>query len=77
MREKTMRPFSTGTEYAGWHSANCDKCKKYNEDINQTCIYEYEIGLACIDDGTISEKSANKIGLPSQFNCKLKEQTNE
>ena len=66
----TIIPFSCGSEYTCWHSNNCCKCKKYSENIDNTCRLEYALAYACVTDGKMKKSIYDKIGLPN--NCKLK-----
>ncbi len=64
MNEKSIRPFSNGSEFDSWMSSNCYKCEKYitNDDGYSTC--EIENGIACgAIDGVISHAIATRMGM--------------
>ena len=57
-----MIPFSNGSQFMDWLSANCDRCKKYNEDVDKTCDIEYALGMAYVNDGKITDEMAKRCG---------------
>lgn len=63
---KRVRPFSNGTEFMSWQSANYDKCSRYSnvssKRSNAKCKLAFDLDFACVDDGTISTETALKIG---------------
>jgi len=79
--EKTLRPFSTGTEFMIWSVNNCEQCKKANmkaTDREDTCPMEYDMSIASISDGLIPLESAEKIGYKTKpythlLGCKEKQ----
>jgi hypothetical protein len=79
--EKTIRPFSSGTEFMAWYVDNCEQCKKANftaTERENTCPMEYDIALASVGDGLIPLESAERIGLKTEpythlLDCKEKE----
>jgi len=65
-------PFSSGSEFAGWESANCDMCKK--SAINNPkkvkygegpCELDNALGTACLGDGKITADQYQRLGFPS------------
>lgn len=61
-----VRPFSNGTEFDWWTSANCDRCCRYSnvssKRNNAKCKLAFDLDYACATDGMISTKTALKIG---------------
>ena len=60
MRDRVV-PFSSGTEYAEWVAANCDRCK-YGFDDWYNCEIQIALDMAYLDDGTIPGYIAAAIG---------------
>lgn len=64
---KRITPFSNLTDFMSWQSNNCDKCCRYSnvssKRQNARCTLAFDLDFACIDDGTISLGTAEKIGL--------------
>lgn len=75
---KRIRPFSNGTEFEIWTSQNCDKCCRYSnvssKRSNAKCKLAFDLDFACVDDGTITIKTAEKIGLKDGY---LKDKCND
>ena len=59
--EKRVRPFHAGTQYLTWENANCCRCEKYSDDAS-ACDLMYALAVACLDDGTVSDDVARRIG---------------
>lgn len=59
----TIRPFSSGTEFADWENANCARCSHTGQDAWKdggeyhwgTCEMEDRLTEACIGDGQVPE----------------------
>ena len=68
---KRMAPFSNLTDFYIWQSNNCDKCCRYSnvstKPSNAKCKLAFDLDFACIDDGTISIKTAENIGLKGGY----------
>lgn len=60
--EKRYRPFSNGTEFDSWQSANCQCCSLCNINEYPTCKGDEGLTLALFDNGQISEEVADYIG---------------
>jgi hypothetical protein len=61
MTEIRIQPFYCGSQYMDWLTANCERCKKY--DLEQSsCEIDSALFEACIDDGTVSEEIAVRMG---------------
>lgn len=60
-----VRPFSNGSQFADWTASNCERCAK-GAPIGSaewpTCPIEYALAYACIDDGTITQEIADRMG---------------
>lgn len=73
-----VMPFSNGTEFMRWQERNCLQCCRYSnvssKRSNAKCKLAFDLDFACIDDGTISSKTANKIGLVGNY---LKDKCND
>lgn len=65
MSEK-IQPFSNLTEFISWKDRNCDKCCRYENTStnikNARCRLSFHLDLASVSDGTISTRTALKIG---------------
>ncbi len=61
---KKIRPFSCGSQYGDWDLNNCDQCKKgaKEPDNEIQCELQNDLVYAYFDDGTISKKTAKRIG---------------
>lgn len=70
-KKKTMQPFSNGTEFDWWTSKNCDRCCRYSnvstKRSNAKCKLAFDLDFAYVDDGTISLRTAEKIGLEGGY----------
>lgn len=55
--KRTVRPFSTGSQYMDWEAKNCDGC-----DLRHRCSILRALAFACIDDGTITATMATRMG---------------
>lgn len=70
MTTETIRvtPFYCGTQFMDWQESNCCNCKKYNPDpetgleIEGECTILDALGIAAIDDGTVSVEIAKRMG---------------
>lgn len=66
-QKKTMQPFSNGTDFMHWHDNNCSQCCRYSnvstKRSNAKCKLAFDLDFAYVDDGTISLRTAEKIGL--------------
>lgn len=60
-RAKRYRPFANGSQYADWEASNCVRCTQYAEE-DPTCPIMYALALACLDDGTVDEDIARRMG---------------
>lgn len=71
-KEERIIPFSRGTEYMFWQTANCDNCEKYeNESVEPEqagCKLAYYIDLASVTDGTIPKWVADRVGFTEKKN---------
>lgn len=71
---KRITPFSNLTDFMSWQSNNCDKCCRYSnvssKRQNARCTLAFDLDFACIDDGTISLGTAEKIGLEGCYKKK-------
>lgn len=59
-------PFSSGTQYADWEANNCELCRKgvgYGfAPMEWRCVLQKAISFAAVDDGTVSEEVARRMG---------------
>lgn len=66
-KEKKIHPFSNGTEFMHWHDNNCSQCCRYSnvstKRSNAKCKLAFDLDFAYVDDGTITIKTAQEIGL--------------
>lgn len=60
--KKKIYPFSNGSQFMDWAASNCDRCKKSTESGDFTCDIQKEISYAAIDDGSVSEDIAKRMG---------------
>lgn len=67
-RENECRPFSNGSEFSDFVWKNCDHCKKFNDNIDKTCAFEFSIGYACLGYGKVLKKHRDKYILNGE--CK-------
>lgn len=67
MSKQRITAFSNLREFMSWQSNNCDKCCRYSnvssKRENAKCKLAFDLDFACVDDGTISIQTAEKIGL--------------
>lgn len=65
--ETNVVPFANGTQYDDWCASNCERCKKsdYFND-GPGCDLEESLLLACFADGTITEQTAQRIGITGE-----------
>jgi hypothetical protein len=64
MNEKSIRPFSNGSEFDSWMFSNCYKCEKYITNDDEYSLCEIENGIACgAIDGVISHAIAIRMGM--------------
>jgi hypothetical protein len=56
-----QRPFSNGGQFMDWCASNCDRCVKSFNDGGE-CDIEEALFIASIDDGTVSEDIARRMG---------------
>ena len=68
---KRFAPFSNLTAFCSWQSNNCDRCCRYSNVSsvrkNAKCKLAFDLDFACVDDGTISLETAEKIGLEGGY----------
>lgn len=59
-----IRPFSSGSQYGDWKSSNCARCKKFDPNCArpEACEIDYAVGVAYLDDGTVSVEIARRMG---------------
>jgi len=58
-----MRPFSCGSQYGDWTSANCERCTKAAEGYAwPTCEIEAALCEAYCGDGEITDRIAARMG---------------
>lgn len=71
MTEKMISVFANGSEYGWWLSRNCERCKKYDPTFETvpTCEIDEAITEAAMDDGTVPESIAKRMGLIDGFRC--------
>lgn len=58
-------PFSNGTQYMDWQESNCCTCAKYRPDETdeeKCCPIEYALSFAAIDDGSVTDEIARRMG---------------
>lgn len=77
MTEKRERPFSCGTQFADWVSANCDRCTH-----SKKCDIVNALSEAFWGDGSVSIEIAKRMGCESpetrfQWKCGEWEPTEE
>jgi hypothetical protein len=64
--EKRYRPFSNGSQWYDWQDSNCFRCKRVDvSDPDRpvsTCPILEALNRACVDDGTVSEEIARRMG---------------
>lgn len=50
-----------------WEERNCFRCRKsYDEDTNQyRCDIDKALTVACVDDGSVSDDIARRMGYPA------------
>ena len=67
--EKRIRPFSNGSQFGDWATANCDRCKKggVNNEFELKCELEQALTVAYFGDGMISASQGARIGLPQIY----------
>lgn len=62
---KNIIPFSNATDYQCWLSANCEKCRKYHEDLDNRgyskCEIEGAIALSSCGEG-LTEEMIKRMG---------------
>ena len=63
---RTIRPFSTGTQYMDWEASNCGRCIKAStkEEFERgefACSIEMELAYGTVGDGTISDDAATRM----------------
>lgn len=67
MSKDRITPFSNLTEFISWQNNNCNQCCRYSnvsvKRQNAKCKLAFDLDYACIDDGTISLETAEKIGM--------------
>lgn len=64
---KRVRPFSCGMQYMDWLDRNCCRCARYSYDAARqvvlcSCPINRAISLACVSDGTITQRMAERMG---------------
>ncbi len=63
-------PFSNATDYQCWLYANCEKCKKYHEDLDEhgysKCEIEGAIVLSSCGEGLTEEMVQRMGGVQSE-----------
>ncbi len=58
-----IRIFSNGSQYADWKASNCHRCTKFSGyDSLPTCDIDMSLGLANVNDGTVSQEIATRAG---------------
>ena len=58
-----QRPFSNGGQFMDWCASNCDRCVLGNANRESgACDIEQALALAYLDDGTVSEDIARRMG---------------
>ena len=66
-----ITPFANLREFISWKDNNCDQCCRYENKStkanNARCRLAFYLDLACVDDGTISLRTANKIGYDGTY----------
>lgn len=72
MSKNRVSIFSNGSQYMDWMDRNCCECAK------EVCEYQRAISVAAIDDGTISNEIAKRMGytdpLEYTWDCPEKEE---
>lgn len=65
-RQKRIRIFAWASQFAAWERYNCEKCKKdYDDDKGKyPCDLQKILTAACMDDGTVGEEFAKRLGKP-------------
>jgi hypothetical protein len=59
----SVRPFSTGSQYADWTDKNCANCWKAVKSSKRfNCSIEKELGKAYWDNGEIPDEIAARMG---------------
>ena len=71
-------PFSNGSQFSDWQSANCERCKKFTPSVENPpkCELDYEIGMAYLGDGRVTLDIARRMGYldhPESYNWKCGE----
>lgn len=58
-------PFYCGTQRLDWKCYNCDFCtKRYTDEDKWRCDLEKAIDSSFMDDGSVSDETARRMGLP-------------
>lgn len=70
MTKAKIHPFSTGSQYADWEDKNCFDCWKYRPKRSggNGCVLSNALAEACIGEGTITQKIADRIGYDPNAN---------
>ena len=67
-------PFSNYTEFEGWKVNNCEECVMYEDKSTKRsqakCKKAFDLDLASVSNGEITEETYDWIGLPD--NCRFK-----
>lgn len=70
MSDHPYHPFSNGTQYADWQSANCFRCTKYNPETleaSEGCDLEITLSMGGeTGDGSTTEITAFRCGYLSE-----------
>lgn len=67
-----VRPFGSGSEYAGWEDRNCARCRRSGQQpdgdyVWGSCALEDALTEACIGDGRIPQALARAYGATVRF----------
>lgn len=56
--------FSNGSQYLDWQCANCEVCRRFNNDADDFgCDIAEALGVACILDGTVEAEIARRANV--------------
>jgi hypothetical protein len=66
IKPEKYSPFANGSQFSDWQASNCERCKKYNEDmlVDDPNICEIDLALlgAYLDDGQVEKDIAQRMG---------------